>query len=165
MSASFERLLPDELALVLAEGFWTPGQRADRVHERLMDSLARLELGVGHHAPFDEVGEDDIHPVLIDAGWELHPLAALDPERHKGAIQAFREPILFEAARFEERERHPPSPHASGAPRLRRRGAASAASDGDGSLVEPLVVWTEGDATYHDYVLRGVLRAAKVGEG
>jgi len=150
----------DELVLVL-ESFWTPGQGADRVHERLMDSLARLELRAGHHAPFDEVGEDDIHPVLIDAGWELHPLSALDPEKHKGAIQAFGEPILFEAARFEEENAIPPPRTLQELPAI---GAVELLRgvDGDGSLIEPLVLWTEGDATYHDYVIRGVLRAAKV---
>jgi hypothetical protein len=156
----FRAASADELVFVL-EGFWTPGQRTDRVHERLMDSLARLELRAGHHAPFDEVGEDDVHPVLIDAGWELHPLTALDPERHKGAIEAFGEPILFEAARFEEENAIPPPRTlqelpAFGAVELLR------GVDGDGNLIEPLVVWTEGHATYHDYVIRGVLRAAKV---
>jgi len=151
---------PDELASVL-EGFWTPGPRADRVQERLMNALASLELSPGTHAPFDEAGEDEVHPILIDAGWELHPLAALDRERHKGAIESFGEPILFEAARFEEESAIPPLRSlqelpAFGAVELLR------GVDGDGRLLEPLVLWTEGDATYHDYVVRGVLRAAKV---
>jgi hypothetical protein len=29
-------------------------------------------------------------------------------------------------------------------------------------LIEPLVLWTEGNDVYQDYVLRGALRAAKV---
>jgi hypothetical protein len=152
---------PDELVHVL-EAFWTTGPRADRVQERLMNALASLELSPGTHPPFCADDEDDLHPILIDAGWELHPLCALDPERHRGAIEAFGEPILWEAARFEE-ENTIPAPQslqelpAFGAVELLR------GVDGDGKLLEPLVLWTEGNATYHDYVVRGVLRAAKVG--
>jgi hypothetical protein len=157
----FRKASMDELASVL-EGFWTPGSCADRVHTRLMDRLQALELEVGGHTPFDEEAEEDVHPVLIDAGWELHPLATLDPERHKGAIQAFDEPILFSAARFEEENSIPPQRHLQELPLLGcvelLRGV-----DPDGTLLEPLVLWTEGNDTYHDYVLRGVLRAAKVG--
>jgi hypothetical protein len=29
-------------------------------------------------------------------------------------------------------------------------------------MVEPLVVWVEGNETYLDYVMRGVRRAAKI---
>jgi hypothetical protein len=156
----FRSASPDEYVAVL-EAFWTPGERGDRVHERLMNKLEAIGLLPGRHAPFDEGEEDEIHPILIDAGWELHPLSALDPERHKGAIEAFDEPILFEAARFEEENAIPPQRHlqelpAFGAVELLR------GVDADGDLIEPLVVWTEGNATYHDYVLRGVLRAAKI---
>jgi hypothetical protein len=151
---------PDEVTAVL-EAFWTPGSRADQVHERLMSRLESLGLDVGVHAPFDEAAEDDIHPCLIDAGWELHPLSVLDPERHKGAILAFDEPILFEAARFEEESAIPPIRHLQELPAFGPvellRGV-----DPDGALLEPLVLWTEGNEIYQDYVLRGALRAAKV---
>jgi hypothetical protein len=151
----------DECASVL-EGFWTPGSRADRVHARLMSRLESLDLEVGVHVPFDEQAEEYVHPVLIDAGCELHPLAVLDPERHRGAIQAFDEHILFSAACFEEESAIPPQPHLQELPMF---GAVELLRgvDPDGALLEPLVLWTEGNDTYQDYVLRGVLRAARVG--
>jgi hypothetical protein len=152
----------DEVAGVL-EGFWTPATHADLVHERLMNRLEALELDLGTHPPFDEGAEDDLHPCLVDAGWELHPLAALDPERHKGAILAFDEPILFEAARFEEENALPPIRQLQELPAFGPvellRGV-----DPDGNLIEPLVLWTDGNDVYQDYVLRGALRAAKVGD-
>ena len=150
----------EEWTAVLA-AFWTPGDAGDRVHERLLSRLGVLDLSPGTHDPFDEAEEDEVHPVLIDAGWELHPLSALDPERHKGAIQAYDEPILFEAARFEEESAIPQRRHLQELPVL---GAVELLRgvDTDGDLRAPLVLWTEGDATYHDYVVRGVLRAAKI---
>jgi hypothetical protein len=150
-----------EIAHVL-EGFWTPGESADRAHDRLIARLADAGLEVGSHEAFDERAEDDIHPVLIDAGWEVLPLTALDPERHRGAIMAFGEPIAFEAARFEDDTAIPPPRYLQELPVL---GAAELLRgvDADGRLVEPLVLWTEGRDAYHDYIVRGVLRAAKVG--
>jgi hypothetical protein len=156
----FRAASPDEVTTVL-EAFWTPGKRADEVHERLMTRLESLELDVGTHPPFDADVEDDVHPCLIDAGWELHPLASLDPEKHRGAIEAFDEPILFEAARFEEENAIPPLRYLQELPAFGPvellRGV-----DPDGNLLEPLVLWTEGNDVYQDYVLRGALRAAKV---
>jgi hypothetical protein len=156
----FRAASPDEVTAVL-EAFWTPGARADRVHHRLMTRLESLDLDVGTHAPFDEGAEDDLHPCLVDAGWELHPLASLDPERHKGAIEAFDEHILFESARFEEENAIPPIRHLQELPAFGPvellRGV-----DPDGMLIEPLDLWTEGNDVYQDYVLRGALRAAKV---
>jgi len=151
----------DEWVAVLG-AFWTPGDACDRVQERLLTRLAALDLAPGTHAPFDEGEEDDVHPVLIDAGWELVPLSALDPARHRGAMEAYDEPILFEAARFEEESSIPPIRHLQELPVF---GAVELLRgvDPDGALLEPLVLWTEGDATYHDYVIRGVLRAARVG--
>jgi hypothetical protein len=156
----FRTASAEELVSAL-EGFWTVASVTDRVQMRLMNRLQALDLEVGAHAPFDESAEDDLHPVLIDAGWELHPLVALDPVRHKGAIEAFDEPILFASARFEEENAIPSRRHlqelpAFGAVELLR------GVDGDGRLIEPLVLWTEGNDTYQDYVLRGVLRAARV---
>jgi len=39
------------------------------------------------------------------------------------------------------------------------------AVDAEGALTEPLVVWLDGEPTYADYVMRGVLRAAKLDPG
>jgi hypothetical protein len=147
-----------EVAHVLA-GFWAA--RANEVHDRLRVRLEAARIEVPEHPPFDERCEDDTFPVLVDMGWELLPLARLDPERHRGAIESFGEPILFEAAKFEEASLPEPVPYlqelsAIGPVELLR------GADPEGALAAPLVLWTAGPETYHDYVLRGVLRAAKV---
>lgn len=141
--------------------FWTPGERAASARARLRERLARAELEVPPHAAFDESVEEDIHPLLVDAGWELIPLAQLDREKHKGAIDAFGEPILFEAAAFEEETSIPPPVTLHELPGVGPIELLSAVDD-DGKLRAPLVLWTEGNETYLDYVLRGVLRAAKL---
>lgn len=159
-----ERLLrrasDEELALAL-EAFWRPGAAGDGAQERLMELLVRHGLEVPRSTPFDETAEDDMHPVLVDAGWELLPLAQLDPERHKGAIQAFGEPIAFDVARFEEESAYEPISYLQELPAL---GAAELlrGADGEGLLASPLTVWAEGNETYHDYIVRGVIRAAKL---
>jgi hypothetical protein len=154
----WRRSTEKELAAVL-EGFWGAGGEAARAN--LTAWLEAVELPVGEGAPFDEDGEDDIHPVLVDAGWELLPLAALDPERHRGAIDAFGDAISYEAARFDEENAVPIQVHLAELPALGPveilRGVSAS-----GLLTSELVLWTEGNATYHDYVLRGVLRAAKL---
>lgn len=154
----WRRSTEKELAAVL-DGFWGAGGEDARA--KLASWLEATDLPVGEGAPFDEDQEDDIHPLLIDAGWELLPLAGLDPERHKGAIDAFGETILYEAARFDEENAVPAAAHLAELPAFGPveilRGATPS-----GLLTEELVLWTEGNATYHDYVLRGVLRAAKL---
>lgn len=154
----WRRSTEKEVAAVL-EGFWGAG--GDAARAKLTSWLEAADLPVGDGTPFDEAAEEDIHPLLIDAGWELLPLAALDRERHKGALDAFGDTILFDAARFEEENVEPPHAHlaelAAFGPVEILRGANAA-----GLLTEDLMLWTEGNATYHDYVLRGVLRAAKL---
>jgi hypothetical protein len=150
----------EEVALVL-EAFWRPGVGADMAAMQLMDRLESHGLEVASGDPFDERAEDDMHPVLIDAGWELLSLAGLDPTRHAGAIAAFGEPIDFEVARFEEESAYEPVPSLQELPAL---GAAELlrGADGDGDLSDTLTIWAQGHRTYHDYVLRGVARAAKL---
>jgi hypothetical protein len=149
-----------EVAAVLA-AFWGTGAARDEAHARLRAHLAAADIPLQDHAPFDEAREEDAFPVLVDAGWELVPLASLDPERHKGAILAFGEPILFAAAIFEEE-----SATARGAylQELSALGPAELlrGSGDDGALASPFTVWTSGPDAYHDYLLRGVLRAAKI---
>ena len=41
-------------------------------------------------------------------------------------------------------------------------GADARGADGDGDLSDTLTIWAQGHRTYHDYVLRGVARAAKL---
>lgn len=147
-----------EVAAVL-EAFWLGG-----AGDRLMERLASYQIAMGGHEPFDESAEDEMHPVLIDAGWELLPLGKLDAQKHAGAIGAFGEAIAFESAKFEEETAIPAVMHlyelpAMGAVELLR------GVDGGGALIAaPLVVWAQGNETYVDYVMRGVRRAAKLAE-
>jgi hypothetical protein len=127
-----------QVALLL-EAFWTPGSVADRAHDRLIERLSGAGLDPGSHEPFDERVEDDVHPVLVDAGWELLPLAALDAERHKGLIASFGEAIEFEAARFEDDTAIPPPRYLQELPAIGPVELLRAV-DADGALVEPMVV-------------------------
>ncbi len=160
--ALWRRSTDAELLAVLT-AFWTPGDVSLLAHRALVELLERHELGAPEHAPFDESAEDEMHPLLIDAGWELLPLAALDPQRHRGAMDAFDDALAFESARFEEETAIPATTHlyelpALGADELLR------GADAEGTLAAPLVVWADGDETYLDYIVRGVRRAAKLPE-
>lgn len=156
--ALWRRASDAELTVVL-DAFWTPGPRADRARDSLLDLLERHDLRLEGRVPFDEDDEDDIHPMLIDAGWELISLSALDPARHAGCIAAFESPLALASARFEEETAIPATPTLYELPAM---GPAELlrAIDDEGQLTEPLVVWAQGHPTYIDYVLRGVRRAA-----
>lgn len=148
-----------EVAALLSV-IWGPERK--RAAARLVSFLARHDISesVGSR-PFDEASEGDMFPVLVDAGWELLPLDELDPERHRGAIESFGEGIAYASARFEESAR---VPRQATLHELSAMGPVEFlyGVDDSGSLVEPLVLWSEGNATYLDYVLRGVLRAARL---
>jgi hypothetical protein len=151
-----------ELVAVLT-AFWNDGERRERAALALAERL--VEIGVEppdpDAPPFDESSEDDVFPILVDAGWELLPLSSLDPERHRGAINAFGDALAFDVAKFEEENAVPPPVTLHELPAL---GAIEllAALDADGDLRAPFVLWTSGNETYVDYVLRGVLKAAKI---
>jgi hypothetical protein len=156
----YRRASEAELGAVLA-AFWGDGdrERAAAAHERLRERLRAIDAVPDPDAlPFDESREEDIFPVLVDAGWELLPLAQLDRTRHKGAIEAFDD---FEVARFDEESAIPPLVTLHELPVL---GAVELlhAFDDSGALRAPFVLWQQGHETYLDYVLRGVLRAAKL---
>jgi hypothetical protein len=149
-----------EVAAVL-EAFWTPGPRSRAARGALRATLERHDLASHDHAPFDESVEDVIHPIAIDAGWELLSLSQLDPERHKGAISAFGDALAFESACFEEETEIPRRAHLVELPGIGPVELLRGADD-EGTLAEPLVIWAQGNATYLDYVVRGVRRAAKL---
>ena len=156
----FRRATDAELVAALA-AFWVPGAPARAARERLAEHLARAELSVSDAEPFVDDAEEDLHPLLIDAGWELVPLAELDPVRHRGAIDAFGEPILFEAAIFEEETSSPLPTYLHELSAMGPAELLRGVSD-DGAMRAPFTLWVEGNATYHDYIVRGIERAARL---
>ncbi|MGD0527418.1 MAG: hypothetical protein ABSE49_19915 [Polyangiaceae bacterium] len=160
--ALWRRSTDAEVVAVL-DAFWGAGEASLATRRALDELLRRHELPLPAHAPFDEAAEDEMHPLLIDAGWELLPLAELDPQRHRGAMDAYGHALAFESARFEEETAIPPPTHLYELPALGPVELLQGA-DGEGALASDLVVWAEGDETYLDYIVRGVRRAAKLPE-
>lgn len=152
----------DPELVTLLEAFWM-ADRAPENRASLAAILAKHGLSVPDHPPFDEAAEEDMHPVLVDAGWELLRLAELDPARHRGAMNAYGDALSFESARFEEEMAIPSVAHLYELPAIGPVELLRGANDA-GQLATPLVVWAEGDETYLDYVVRGVRRAAKLPE-
>jgi hypothetical protein len=151
-----------EVGAALA-GFWNGDPRSDRARAKLASHLEAISAPIpAREAPlFDESAEDETFPILIDAGWELLPLAALDAEKHRGAIEAFGDRFAFECAKPERAESGiPTSPPLQELPAIGAHELLHGAEHG--ILRAPFVLWTEGSETYHDYVMRGVLRAAKL---
>ena len=151
-----------ELALVL-DSMWIREGAGER-RTNLRKYLSNAGLAVDDTAPlFDESREQAMHPVLVDAGWELLRLSELDPERHRGVIDAFGtgEELSFESARFEEDSAIPkPEPYAIELPTF---GSEELLLAPDVAPL-PFVVWVEGPEAYLDYLLRGVAKVAKVSE-
>lgn len=156
------RVTDVELVAVIA-AFWAPGVQRESAAITLALRLAEIGAEPPDPAatPFDEDAEEDVFPILIDAGWELLPLRALDPERHRGAIAAFGDALAFDVAKFEEESAVPEPVTLHELPAL---GAIEllTALDEDGAVRAPFVLWTSGQETYVDYVLRGVLKVAKL---
>lgn len=150
------RATDSELVTILS-AFWSPHEHLEAVHDRLTDHLSFVEES--DRPPFDDLAEEDMFPVLIDAGWELLPLTLLDEERHKGVIDSFGDRLSFESARFVEEDSVPTKTYLMELPPIGQSELLYAV-DEDGDLVAPLCVWAEGPPSYLDYVLRGVTRAA-----
>lgn len=150
----------DAELLAVVGAFWTDPAPRDRLRAR----LAALDVVVDPaRLPFDDTREEDVYPVLVDGGFELFRLAELDPVRHRGAIESYGEEITWLSARFEEENAVPaPDPYLQELPLFGPEELLHAFDD-DGRLRAPFVVWTQGEPRYHDYVLRGVERGAKLG--
>jgi hypothetical protein len=160
--ALWRRCTDGEVAAVL-ETYWSPGARSLDARRSLEALLARHDLAPGAGEPFDEASEDSMHPLLTDAGWELVPLSELDAERHRGARMAFGDALSFESACFEEQTAIPTTKHLYELPAIGPVELLRGAGE-DGALAAPFVLWTEGNETYLDYVVRGVRRAAGLPE-
>lgn len=158
------RAVTDAELVSVLDAFWGASRQA--AGARLLLRLA--EIGVPPPAedatPFDEDGEEDMFPVLVDAGWELQALRALDPERHRGAIAAFGDALTFDIAKFEEENAVPEAVTLNELPALGPLELLAAVDD-TGRLDQTFVLWTSGNETYVDYVLRGVLKVAKLSGG
>lgn len=147
-----------ELNAVL-RAFW--GEERAAAQTRLRNHLASIGATWNEESlPFDESAEEDVFPVLVDAGWELLPLAHLDWERHKGAMQSFAD---FEVARFDEESAIPPVASLHELPLLGPIELLNALSP-SGESRAPFVLWQQGHETYLDYVLRGILKVSKLAE-
>lgn len=153
------RRASDAELLAALGAFWCSGASAETARACLRERLRSIEATVDETAlPFDESREEDVFPVLVDAGWELLPLTHLDMDRHRGAIQAFDD---FEIARFEEESAVPPIVTLHELPQI--GGLELLATFDDSARTRaPFVLWQDGHEIYLDYVLRGVLRAAKL---
>lgn len=158
----FRRATDAELVAVLG-AFWMPGPARDSAAVTLTMRLAEIGVAPPDAAavPFDEAVEEDMFPVLVDAGWELLTLRALDAERHRGAIAAFGDALAFDVAKFEEENAIPEAVTLHELPAI---GATELLMALDEDAVRaPFVLWTAGHETYVDYVLRGILKVAKIG--
>lgn len=150
----------DELADALA-AVWNDPACADALRAR----LTSIEATVAEGEPFDEAGEDELFPLLVDGGWELLPLAELEAERHAGVIRALDaqgEDRDYEVARFEEANAVPFVATLFELPALGARELLAAFDPSTGQTRAPFVLWTSGHPVYVDYVLRGVCKAVKL---
>lgn len=150
-----------ELVAVLGS-FWDEDAVLGRTPApaRLAALLSAIDVTPTDDELFDEAAEDEMYPVLVDAHWELVKVAALDRERHKGLVETY-EPIELEAERFEEESAIPPREYLFQLPLLGVNELLRPADEW-GDFRSPFVVWSSAPATYEDYLVRGVLKAAKV---
>jgi hypothetical protein len=160
----FRKATDAELVAVL-DAFWSAGERRAVAHEKLRARLAAIGVDVDAECgrlPFDEACEDDVFPILVDAGWELLPIARFERERHRGAIDAFGDDVGYAGARFEEENAIPPLVHLHELPVLGPTELLAAVDAETEHARAPFVLWQSGNETYLDYLLRGVMRAAKL---
>ncbi|MFO0637710.1 MAG: hypothetical protein U0183_00760 [Polyangiaceae bacterium] len=150
-----------ELCAALA-AFWDEEALAGRTKApgKLAALLGSIGIEPTGAALFDESAEDDMYPVLVDAGWSLLQIRELDPERHKGLVESY-ERIELESEIFEENAAIPPREYVIELPLL---GAEELLRPVDewGDFRDPWVVWSSLPGAYDDYLFRGVLKAAKV---
>jgi hypothetical protein len=156
------RVTDEELGAVV-EAFWSSTKVRPVAQAVLAGRLREIGVSLEPATPFDETREGDMFPVLVDAGWELLPLAALDPVRHKGAINAFENALAFDVAKFEQDNAVPEQVTLFELPALGPTELLACLEENE-SLRAPFVLWTLGHDVYTGYVLSGVRRAAKLSD-
>ena len=94
------------------DAYWTPGARARGARETLR-ALPRTPRPRRRPicAPFDEAAEDEIHPLLVDAGWELLASARSTPSatRERSARSGTRSRSKRPASKRRPRSRRRPT--------------------------------------------------------
>src|SRR5262245_48223332 len=85
---SLWRYADTEVVIEALAAFWSPGDASERAREKLASVLARAEIELPAHAPFQSNPEEPPHPELILLDWEFFPIDELDPERHEGALRS-----------------------------------------------------------------------------
>ncbi len=147
------RVSTQELHDVLVP-FWVA--RTGDVSGALDTHLERAGATYRELPPFDPDAEDGMFPVLVDAGWELLRYGELDREKHRGLVESFGESILFESAVFDEESAVPPRAYLYEWPALGRRELLIDA------WTTPPDLWVDAPDPYMEYLLRGIMRAAKL---
>jgi hypothetical protein len=150
-----------ELCAAIA-AFWDEDAIAGRTNapRRLAAMLAAIGVEPTDTPLFDESAEEDMYPVLIDAGFELLRVGELDGERHKGLLESY-EPLELRSEIFEEESAIPPREYLVELPLLGVNELLRPVDEW-GDMRDPLVVWSSLPGAYDDYLFRGILKAAKV---
>jgi hypothetical protein len=140
----------DEVISVLT-AFWGAGEECEARIERLAEVLDAHGFELPEHEPWESDPEEAPFPELITLDWVLLPVDQLNPEHHKGAIEA----ISKTDAKFDR-----------SAPIFQEGPTISAVELADGApngvLVGDFLVWSEEPYAYTDYVFRGASKAAKL---
>lgn len=139
----------EEIAEVLRI-FWTPGRVAMDVASRLRALLQSEGLPIPPREPFGGDADFPDHPQLIQLSWRLLPIQDLDPERHRGVLQAMEdcgEEVDVSAPIDQE------------GPDLGVLELIEGAQEG--ALCSEFLIWADGSRVYNDYIFRGICKSAK----
>jgi hypothetical protein len=142
-----------DVVLAALSAFWSAGDASDDAKLRLLNRFEHLDLLMPSHEPFASNPEDPPHPELVWLEWELLPICDLDPDRHRGAVEALEqsgEEVDMTAPVYQEALAISVVELCSGAR--------------NGVLADDFLIWSDGPYSYADYVFRGVARSAKLSE-
>ena len=139
-----------------------PGER--RRGERSRRCFERTSSPLPTHEPFDESAEDEMHPLLVDAGLGAPAARGARSRAAPGRDDRVRGRARVRVGALRGGDGHPAACHISTSCRPSGRSSCCAGWTATGCSAAPLVVWADGDETYLDYIVRGVRRAAKLPE-